>query len=323
MGSTKKHKLDERERRLGLETANLVANLAGRVVRQGERVAEQDRQLGELADPPAEARRRLAEAVTAEQSAWRRRSPARSRWPELVALDERVTDLDRRQAALVQEVAELEERLRAAEQADREALSQWLAAGEQGARPLPIAPAVKEKLEARRAERDAVEPARERLLAQKASFVAKHRGRLVREADQATQEAQARYLRRVEELERERVALYEARATALWAALYPSELMNTLPPTAIAGGLRKPVQEALGITTQLAPDMVWKLLRADAAALAEGATHEQRAALEGRDPRQDANAAVWSETEEGRQAALEEKKEALRRYRQLWGRDPA
>ena len=321
--SNEANKRAERERLLGLETANVLANIAGRVVRLREGQHEQDRTLAELVDPPAEARRRVAQAVTAEQSAWRRRSPARSRWPEVVAFDQRVLELDQRQAALVQQVVELEQQLHAAEEADRQALAGWLGAGEQGPRPLPTAPAVRDELEARAADRDAIHSAREQALAAKVAFITKHRTRLLRTADKETRRAQRRYLELIDELAQQRVEVFENRLATLWIALYPREELATEPPSLIAGGVPARIQAAVGHNLQVAADRIWALLRADADYLVEAQTVAQHAALLGDDPRRDPNGATWVATPEGQEQEREDRQAALERYKREWGRYPA
>ena len=257
-----------------------------------------------------------------ERVAGLRLSPRRNRWRELAELDAKVGQLEARAGQLMLELAATRERLPSAEAEYQAALAVWHTSGQRGARPQSPVPALEAKLQALEEDTVALDEMVERALQEKADFVQRHRRRLVREADQATQDAVDHYLRLLEELERARDDLYEARASAVWAAMFPSELLNTLPPAAIAGGLRKPVEETLGITTQLAPGSIWKLLRLDAAALAEGATHEQRAALEGRDPRRDADAAVWSQTPEGQEAERRERRLARERYTRQWGHPP-
>ena len=111
--------------------------VTARVVARREREeAEQRVQQQRLADQ--DARRRLSEAAQA-QSFFKHRSPARNRWPELIAFDEKIAALDLREQQLINEIARLEDEVRQAEEADRHALSAWVAGGEQGARPAPAA----------------------------------------------------------------------------------------------------------------------------------------------------------------------------------------
>lgn len=304
---------------LELATADLLVKTKRRVDAQGREIAA-------LADPVTEQHRRMSEAVGLEQSALRRRSPARSRWPELVAIDERVLELDQRQAALGQQVIELQQQLQAAEEADRQALALWLGGGEKGPRPEPTAPAVQAALEARMADRDSADPARERLLAEKVALVERHRKRLVRDAQRVTEEAKRRYLELVDELAESREDLFASRLTALWASLYPSPVLQSQPPAQVVGGVLKLQQQALpGYTSQLDAERIWNLLRLDADYLAEAQTQAQHAELVGLNPQHRApdKSAVWAQTEEGKEFERAERQAARERYRELWGSYPA
>jgi hypothetical protein len=254
-------------------------------------------------------------------SIFRRFSPRKSHWPEIVAHDERAGELERRAAALNDEIAHREEALKAAVHADREALTGWQLSDGKRARPEPTAPAIEQEIKAKRADRDAALAARERVYEDKARYVEKHRNRLVREADRETREAQARYAEALEAAERARAELVDCRAAALWASLYPGALANQTPDVAaVATNLRKPVERALQVTTRLAADGVFRVLREDGDILAEMMTRDQALALGAADPNQ--GAAIWSGTPEGEEQARKERKEARERYRQMWGRYP-
>ncbi len=73
-----------------------------------------------------------------------------------------------------------------------------------------------------------------------------------------------------------------AREQALWAALYPSDLAQVFPAWAqLATGLRKPVEQTLGVKTLVPTTNVVAVLRADPEVLREVATQDQAAALRG------------------------------------------
>jgi hypothetical protein len=96
-----------------------------------------------------------------ELSAWPRVSPMRSRWPELVTLDDRVSELEQRAAALNEELAHLAgDRLNVAREADTDTLADWLARGEKGLRPEATVPAIEAetKAEDRRSRRPSRRP---------------------------------------------------------------------------------------------------------------------------------------------------------------------
>ena len=92
-------------------------------------------------------------------------------------------------------------------------------------------------------------------------------------------------------------------------------------PDSFAGGLRRPLQ-AIGLSAAVPVVRIIDGLRADADWLRRAATHEQQAAVEGRDPRSDPGG-QWANTEEGRRADRADKQRQLRDYVQVWGRPPA
>ena len=145
-----------------------------------------------------------------ELSAWRRVSPLRARWPELVSLDDRVLELEQRAAALNEETARLiGDKLNAARVADSDALADWLAGGEKGRRPEPTVPAIEAEIKQKTADSDALLVARDRALEEKEEFVQKNRDRLIRESDRATEEAHKQCVDLIAALEEARGELAE------------------------------------------------------------------------------------------------------------------
>lgn len=154
------------------------------------------------------------------------------------------------------------------------------------------------------------------------AFIAKHRKRLVREADKATVEAYKRYTSLVQELEEARTELVESRAAALWAALFPGSLANNMPnANDLATGLRKPIEAALGLKTRVSAAGVFQALRADADVLVEAMTRDQALELGVANPHE--GGAIWASTPEGQKQLEIERREALERYRQMWGHYPS
>ena len=130
-----------------------------------------------------------ADLVATETNVWRRLSPARNRWPEIATFDERVAELEMRQAAKADELRELRDREIAAPATDADRLATWQLNEEQGPRPEPELPAIREQIQRRQEEWEALTRATTRVLADKTAFVEKHRGRLVKEADSYADEA--------------------------------------------------------------------------------------------------------------------------------------
>lgn len=259
--------------------------------------------------------------AAAETSVFQRFSPRR-RWTELKQFDERADALQARQSTITQERDALHRQRANAPAADADRLGAWHLNSEQGARPEPTVPVIVEDIERANADLDGLTRAVAVVLQEKTAHVQKHRDRLVQQADRAVQDAHGRLVGLVAQLEAARGDLAELRAAAVWAAVYPSEAaMRPAQDTLLAGGQAKPLSR-LGLTSQVNVDRLWAVLRADADWLATAASPEQRAAMEGRDPR-DKGGATWAETPAGHEADRAERQAALQRYRETWGCDPA
>ena len=259
---------------------------------------------------------------SAETHVPRRLSPLRNRWPDVAQLDTRVAELEQRQAAVGAELAAASERLRNAPSTDAERLARWQLEGGNGPRPELEQPGLEETVKRLQQDYDGLTVAIGRVLEDKASLVERHRPRLVKDADRSVHTAHERYVALITETAAARQELAELRQAAVWARLYPDGSASHSPPQQVlAGGLRAPVERTLGIAAQLQVEAVFNALRADGEWLRDAATPQQRAALEGREAHQDA--AVWADTEEGRERDRQERKAALARYKQMWGREPA
>jgi hypothetical protein len=277
--------------------------------------------------PPADGNVPL-NLATVEKNALRRLTPGRNRWPEIQKLDERVAQLEQRQAAVNAELATLHERQRASPNTDAQRLAQWQLDGQKGPRPEPELPAIEEAISQRQSDVDGLTVAITQVLDEKASFVEKHRERLVQQADQEAEDHHRRVLALIDELAEARSALAEARYKTLWAATFPDASAGQAPPNTLVGARRRPLERA-GITSQVTPERVWEVLRADADWLKDASTPAQRAVMEGRDPNRRPTDAVWSggngepPSPEAIAQDRAEKAAALERYRPEWGRYPA
>jgi hypothetical protein len=177
---------------------------------------------------------------------------------------------------------ELRQRRERADAAYSDALAQWIASGQQEPKPVSDANALDEAIADASAEHAAQDNLRDRVLAEKIAFVEKHRKRLVRDAERATEEARQRYLRLVDGLAQARADLVGLRETTVWAALYPSETLMTMAPShALVGGrLRELEQHLPGGRGALPAHAVLALLRADAEYFTTVSTVEQAAAMQ-------------------------------------------
>jgi len=218
-----------------------------------------------------------------QQSFLARISPRRNRWPELVEIDERVADLDRRQEELRGELAGLRDRRDRADEDHAARLAAWLAGGKQEPRPLSEVRELEEAIVEVSAEFGAIDSLRERVLEERIAFVAKHRKRLVKDAERAIDVVRKRYLELVAELEQVREELIGLNESRLWAELFPSELLATYAPAVeLVGGRRQVTLRHMHFAKQGIPaNGTFALLRADAEHFATVATLDQKAAIEG------------------------------------------
>ena len=130
------------------------------------------------------------------------------------------------------------------------------------------------------------------------------------------------YVAALEEAARRRERLTESREAEVWAGVFPRGDVGVAPHTnMLAGGLRR-VAQLLGIETQVTVGRVLEALHADANWLKSAASPEQRAILEGIDPRQPPSTA-WFDFDEGRAHRRAEHEKAVQRHIEEWGRPPA
>lgn len=258
------------------EAADIALGAAGVAVKQAKKVRDS-------LPPPPDPRQDVNYLRLAglEESFLARLSPRRNRWPEIVSFDERVTEIDRRQAEIVEEIVELEARRQNAEPEYRAALAAWLDSDQTTPKPEPETPQLEERLVALAAERDAQDVRRQRVLEEKIEFIKKQRSSLTRTAEQETAKALEHCLDLVNQLREARAELLEARANQTWAALYPDPLTSATMghEQSLALGLLKPVREALGLTQQIAAERVFAALEMDATVISERLTPEQRQQL--------------------------------------------
>ena len=265
----------------------------------------------------------VAELGRLETNAFRRLSPRRNRWPDLVATDERVADVERRHGEAGQQLRELREQLANAPSADADRLASWLA-DQKGPRPQSSIPALELEIAEAEAEVAGLEILVTRELAAKAEYVEKHRKRLVRDAAAQTSEEHERVIALVDQLEQARAELVGAREAALWAALYPGEQASRGPQSSLlAAGRAKPVRETLGLETAVQYGRVLKALAADADYWRDaGTTPEQRAEMTGTTESDPTRDVVWTATPEGVAAERARKEAEIKAYTEMWGKPP-
>jgi hypothetical protein len=255
----------------------------------------------------------------AERRAFLSILPRRSLWPDLDRLDQRIADLQRRHTEAQERVRDLSAKRADAPSRDAAALSEWELADRKGPKPEPTTERLDVDLATAERDRDALAIACDRLLEQKATFVDKHRDRLVRVAEQQVNAAHTRARELIDELAQVRDDLASLRSAQLWASLFFGDLANSQPQTSlIAYGLAKPIRDTLQLipTPQFRADAVLELLRRDVDEIRAAATPEQKARLEGRDERS-VPGLTWGNTDQARKERLAE----LERYREEFVRE--
>ena len=278
---------------------------------------ERNRQARSAAEERERTRRAHAELESRSGRFLSRLSPRRRVSDDLAKLDEEIAALEQRAAASAADVADLEEQLKDAERDDAASLMAWHQGGASGKRPTATAPAVREQLEERHADVDAINAAVEATAGRKVAFVERNRDRLAKTAGEEADRALKRYVAAIDGVAAAREELVEARVTELWALLYPAAEAGAEPPTtALGAGSRKRSQ---GVGLGLPARGVLAALRADAEALRSVASEEQRRAL-ARGETAAPKAATWAGTQEHAERDRAERQAILGRLRADWGR---
>lgn len=262
-----------------------------------------------------------------EQSMLARISPRhRNRWPELLAFDERVTEIDRRQEGLRNSLIELRGRRERADADYAAALAGWMANGQADSKPVSEATALEEAIVEADAEHAAMDTLRDRVLEERIAFVQRHRKRLVLDAERATEQAKQRYLELVEEIAKTREELVGLRETSVWASLYPSETLQTFAPShVLVGGRRKATEQHLPDAKQPIPaHAVLGLLRADAEHFATVQTLEQAAEAKGVSTAElTGDEAMWAGSDADKAWQKRDRERRIKEHESVFGRPPS
>lgn len=300
------------------ETARLAEQTAAAVIAVDGKLKGQQRKAVEAEQG------RLARLMQgAETIARFRLSPRRDRWAEVAAFDDRVGELEGRHGSLMNELTATREQLPVAAAEHEQALALWYADGAKGARPESAVPMLEARVRDMQDDLGAIDRLIEQALQEKATFVLKHRRRLVQQATRATVEARAAYEAAIAALTSAREELRLARRDQVWASLFPHGSLVSEPPltSMLAAGLVARWKRA-GISQSFGLAELTKLLLEDADVLATASTREQAAALAGTDARLLGTDTVWQETEEGKKREREEQAEAIARHVREWGSPP-
>ena len=217
--------------------------------------------------------------AAAEASSWRRFIPGATPWRAVEAFETEIAALEKRRRAVEAEQAATSERLRTAPERDLEALARWERDGRRDSRPEPSRAGLEVELAGLQASQLALLKAIDGVSESRATYVAKHRARLTRDAGGAAERAHTVLVAAIGELERARAELVAARRLELWTACYPDASAGREPQWgSLAGGQRRAL-EPMGARETVAVAPVLTALRTDADWLTSAASPEQRAKL--------------------------------------------
>ncbi len=183
--------------------------------------------------------------LTEEERARRSSRPKSRRWRGLGKLDDKIDELNRRLENARQERQRAEERVQGAPEADARSLAAWIAGGERGKRPEATLYERQRERDAAQLTIDALQRTLDELLEERLQYVERHRDKMLADAQKDVEARRARLLAHVQELPALRQELLDARDLLTWTATYPDQAEQYGFPTALALGLREPVERTL------------------------------------------------------------------------------
>lgn len=259
--------------------------------------------------------------IAVREDSWRPRlSPRKNPWPELSDYDDRIARLTAEHGAAAAECAQLEQDLAAAEAEHTAALARWFAAGQKGPRPEATTSPIRERLEARKVERDALPSAVDEVAREKHDFIERNRKRLKRHVDDHVDALEADALATIEKLAGLREELRAHRAAQLFVTFYPDAAASEEPMPFVAGGLAQPLKEATGYPIRLEID---KLCGCSAPTLRQSRRYCRRRRRRSRTPGPNASSTFGRTasgcTPEGQAALNRETKRLREEHERVWG----
>jgi hypothetical protein len=206
--------------------------------------------------------------LTEEERARRNSRPRTRRWRGLGKFDDKIDSLTQRRTEAFARLSEAEALLQRAPEDDARTLADWFAAGERGERPLATVYERERERDAAKILVDAVGLELDRELEARLAYVERHRERMLKDARRDVTEARDKLREHVRGLPELRDALLGARETLAWAATYPDSAPAYGFVSALALGLRAPVERTLHTTARVEYLAVLAALEGDADALA-------------------------------------------------------
>jgi len=203
-----------------------------------------------------------------------------------------------------------------APQHDAQTLAAWVAAGERGERPAPTLYDRQRDRDAARLLAEAVTIELDQALERRLQHVERHRDAMVNDARKDIDEARAKLLAHLRALPAIRQTLLDARETLGWVSFFPEQPETYGHPTAVAIGLREPVEQTLGTRARIEYSALIEALEKDADAVANAFGPQQKAKLGNADPRTPVNSGKWLDDKTDEDLA-QWKREEFERARQL------
>jgi len=183
--------------------------------------------------------------LTEEERARRSSRPKSRRWRGLGKFDDKIDELNRKLEDARQERQRAEERVQGAPEADARSLAAWIAGGERGKRPEATLYERQRERDAAQLTLDALQRTLDEALEERLRYVERHRDKMLADAQKDVEARRARLLAHVQELPALRQELLDARDLLTWTATYPDQAEQYGFPTALALGLREPVERTL------------------------------------------------------------------------------
>ena len=249
--------------------------------------------------------------ITEEERARRGSRPNSRRWRALNKLDDQIDGLRGRQADAVARLTAAEDLLRRAPEDDAATLAAWLEAGERGERPAATVYERERDRDAARLLVVALERKADAALERRLRHLERHRAKMLRDAREDVDAARDRLLALVAQLTEALAGLLAARDTLLWIAHYPDLPEAYGFPTALALGLRAPVEQTLQTRARVEFGGAVAALQADADALADRYAEETQRRLGTAPPRTPTREAMWAEDEDYQAWAKQERQRAI------------
>jgi hypothetical protein len=245
-----------------------------------------------------------------ERSALRRLSPRPNRWQEVGAFDSQVAGIEHHKAEVGREAQAVRERLPAVELDDKERLAAWMDT-QHGERPIPAARGLHERLEQCEREMQALDLSASRALLAKEKFVARHRGRLVKEARQAVERNAARSKQLLTEMQAARDDVCAAADAYRWAANFPNQESRPDDEARYLNGGRRSVAFGDLLPYRLDYQQVLAAITEDTEWLAASVAEKPREDADLPNPDREA---IWTDSDLGRAAIARKNAEVAARF---------